>query len=152
MDGRQFLAGKAGRFDLVILNDVLEHIPVGEQVAMLLAVKEALAAGGTLVVRVPNASSLASDFSRYSDITHTSAFSEFSLMQIFDVTGYVDHAFVPDDLEVTFQGWRPWRPWGGLAIRPRLNRWLHLLVYALRGQQPRPTVFGYNVEAYTRKP
>ncbi|MGB6067596.1 MAG: class I SAM-dependent methyltransferase [Desulfomonilaceae bacterium] len=152
IDGRDYVAESKGQYDLIILNDVLEHIPVSDASDLLRQIWTALVPAGTIVVRVPNAGSICAAYSRYLDVTHVTGFTEYSLMQLLDQTGFENHKIVPDDIGIKWHTWRPWKPWRGLAIRPKLNHCLHRIVYWLRGQAPVPTVFGMNLEIYSHKP
>lgn len=136
-DAQELLREMKGQFDLVLLLDVLEHLPTHEQPVMLASIFEALSPGGCLVVRVPNAASVLSAYSRYLDITHKTMFTEFSLMQLLDTVGFQEHRIVEDEIGVKWNIWRPWKPWKGLSILPKLNHVLHRALYSLRGQYPR---------------
>ena len=150
MDGREFLAEKKNLYDLIILNDVLEHIPTGEAVPLLQLIREALRPGGTVALRVPNMANVVAPYSRYLDITHVAGYTEFSLMQLLDLAGFDGHHVVPEDLSL--RSWRPWIPWRGLKLTTRLNILGHEILYWLRHTNPCPTVFGTNVEVYSCKP
>ncbi|MGA2032738.1 MAG: class I SAM-dependent methyltransferase [Thermoguttaceae bacterium] len=151
-EGREFLADKRETYDLIILNDVLEHIPVNEAVPSLAVIREALAPGGRVAVRVPNMASLCASYSRYLDVTHVAGYTEFSLMQVFDRAGFQDHRLVDDGPRFDLKAWNPLAPWHGFQIRLRLNVLLHKVVYSLRTQAPTPRAFGYNLEMYSHKP
>ena len=74
-----FLSARPASFDLVLAFDVIEHIPVPDQIAFLMALRQTLRPGGRLVCRVPNASSPLASHYRFIDWTHTSAFTVTSL-------------------------------------------------------------------------
>jgi 2-polyprenyl-3-methyl-5-hydroxy-6-metoxy-1,4-benzoquinol methylase len=151
-DGAAYLADKERTYELIILNDVLEHIPLQQSANVLAAIYRGLVPGGTLVIRVPNMSNVLAPYSRYMDITHVVGFTEFSLMQVLDQAGFVDHAFLPDDYEWSVRNWRPWVPWRNLALRGRLNILLHKVLYQLRSQTPAASKFAYNLECYSKRP
>jgi len=150
MDGREFLAEKRNLYDLIILNDILEHIPTGEALPLLRLIRDALRPGGTVVIRTPNMANVVAPYSRYLDITHVAGYTEFSLMQLLDLAGFEDHQVVPEDLSLS--SWRPWVPWRGLKLTTRLNIIGHRILYWLRHTNPCPTVYGSNVELYSHKP
>ena len=50
-----FLDQHAGQFDIVLMFDVLEHIPVDEQICIMRFVNLALKPGGRVILQVPNA-------------------------------------------------------------------------------------------------
>ncbi len=61
---------------------MLEHIAKHDIVSSLEAVGGALQLGGTVVIKVPNASNTFGLVARYLDFTHEVAFSEHSLKQV----------------------------------------------------------------------
>jgi SAM-dependent methyltransferase len=78
-DGHSWLANRSEMFDAIFLYDVLEHIPVAEQIAFLADIQSALKPGGTLFLRTPNANSTFGPRYRSIDWTHHCAFTEHSL-------------------------------------------------------------------------
>ena len=151
MDGREYLHNKHNVYDLIILNDVLEHISYEDAIPLLKQLHSALVDGGTLVLRVINASSILSMYSLYLDITHKTLYTEYSLVQLLEQTGFVKNSFVRDNIHI-ISFLRPrWRNHCALLIRHTLNHCLHRFVYWLRGQKPIPTLFGMNIEVYSKK-
>lgn len=151
MDGREFLKSRSCAYDLITLNDVIEHFSPNDALALLEALWTALKDGGRLVIRTPNMSSLLASYSRYLDVTHLAGYTEWSLMQLLDIAGFVDHRLV----ESTWwepRSWRPWLPLRGLGLRPALNHAIHRALYAVRCQYPVPKCFDYNFELYSHKP
>ena len=61
---------------------------------MLSQIRQALAEGGTVVVRVPNMSNVLASFGRYGDATHVTGYTEYSLMQVLDQAGFENHHIV----------------------------------------------------------
>lgn len=150
-EGKEFLANKAESYDLIIVNDVIEHVPVSHASPMIRGIYAALTPGGTVVLRTPNMASVLSAYSRYLDVTHVTGYTEFSIQQILDEGGFIDHQFVQDDWGWRPSTWRPWAPWRGLGVRGAVNHSLHKALYWLRAMQPQPTRFGCNIEVYSRK-
>ena len=74
--------------DCVLLLDVLEHVPVAEQIDFLRACSSALKPGGRLILTVPNASAILSPRWRYNDYTHHSSFTEHSLNFVLRNAGF----------------------------------------------------------------
>jgi len=151
VDGITFLGERRNQYDLITLNDVIEHFPPDRTVPVLECVCGALRPGGRVVVRTPNMSSLLAAFSRYLDATHLAGFTEFSLAQCLDLAGFENPHLLPDPSGWQPRAWRPWTPLRGLAIRGLLNAVAHRLLYAARSQWPRPTRYDYNLEAYADK-
>jgi 2-polyprenyl-3-methyl-5-hydroxy-6-metoxy-1,4-benzoquinol methylase len=152
MDGRQFVRSRPATYDLVILNDVIEHVPVSESVPLLQGICDALVPGGRIVVRTPNMSSLLAGYSRYMDLTHVTGFTEISIVQVLEQAGFVDHQFVRE-----YFGWpprtrRPWVAVRRLNFRGLFNEWLHRILYTARGQCPAATIFSMNLVVYADKP
>lgn len=107
------------RFSLVVLFDVLEHVPVGCQIDFLRAIHAALAPRGTLVLTVPNANAILASRWRYIDYTHLASFTEHSLHFVLRNAGF-------EKIEMANNkglGPMPWRLWHSRA-RVRFRRWL----------------------------
>ncbi len=151
IDAFDYLNETNETFSVVILNDVLEHIPRERTVEILRAIYNVLRPGGVLSVRVPNMSSLLSSYSMYLDFTHLVGFTEFSLMQVFDLAGFSNHQVVHKKRKIKIRSWRPWSPLRGLGLTSIANEYLHKILYRLRSQTPLPTVFDYNLEMWTKK-
>lgn len=82
------LKARRGVFDLISLNDVLEHIPKEEIVPLLSLVRESLKAGGKLILKTPNLGNFFSTYARYKDFTHETGFTERSLRQVLWLAGF----------------------------------------------------------------
>jgi len=85
-----WLEQRVAAFDAIFMFDVLEHIPVDQQIGSLARIHGALRPGGCLFIRVPNASSAFAGRMRWGDWTHTSAFSEHSLDFVLYNAGFRD--------------------------------------------------------------
>lgn len=151
IDAFEYLPSHQSEFDVIILNDVLEHIPREKTIDLLLLINSALKNGGRLIVRVPNMSSILAQYSMCMDFTHIVGFTEFSLMQVFDSAGFNRHQVVKTKFQDHLSGWRPWRPLRGLGLKKLLNDQIHKFFYSIRCQDPKPTVFDYNLEMVTFK-
>jgi SAM-dependent methyltransferase len=78
-DSIEWLNCHKSAFDVVILLDVLEHLPIDRQIDFLKSIYDAMAPCGRLILTVPNANSVLASRWRYIDPTHTSSFTEHSL-------------------------------------------------------------------------
>ena len=75
----EFLEDTSSQYSIILLLDVLEHIPVTDQICFLRALFNRLEDGGRLIVQTPNANAVFAARWRYNDYTHTSSFTEHSL-------------------------------------------------------------------------
>lgn len=83
IDGITFLKENLGIYDVIIFNDVIEHLTKNEIVEMLLAIKDALKNEGIIIIKSPNmANPYTSLASLYIDFTHETGFTELSLKQL----------------------------------------------------------------------
>jgi 2-polyprenyl-3-methyl-5-hydroxy-6-metoxy-1,4-benzoquinol methylase len=89
-DTAAFLARHCESFDIVLLFDVLEHVPPPDQIGFLRAIREALVPGGSIVVQVPNANAAIASRFRYIDWTHHCSFSEHSLDFVLHNAGFTE--------------------------------------------------------------
>jgi 2-polyprenyl-3-methyl-5-hydroxy-6-metoxy-1,4-benzoquinol methylase len=150
-DGKEFLSEHRGEFDLIIMVSVIEHIPADEVVPFLNEARQALVPGGRLVLFAPNMANLTSMWIQFSDITHTTGFTEFSMQQVLDQAGFQDHQIVRQNARDLAQ-WSILRPWRGLGLGKVANDILHRLVYRITGQFPQPSCFAANLEIYSHRP
>jgi 2-polyprenyl-3-methyl-5-hydroxy-6-metoxy-1,4-benzoquinol methylase len=105
---------RRGQFDAVILKDVLEHVPDGEDHALLLALNAALRAGGTLILTVPNANSAFAPRYRYIDPTHQRSYTEHTLAYALRQAGFEATHVGADDV------WAPRSALGAARILVKL--------------------------------
>jgi 2-polyprenyl-3-methyl-5-hydroxy-6-metoxy-1,4-benzoquinol methylase len=123
----EFLATAQNRFDVVVLNDVLEHQTKRRLYKLLRLAYESLTPGGILLARVPNMANpfLATD-SRYLDITHELGFNESSLRQILLMTGFAKVEVYEVDIYV-LGGVLSWLAKGVVKILNGMIRLIFLL-------------------------
>lgn len=72
----------AGKFDRVVLLDVLEHFSAEDGFRLLSMIKRVLGDQGKIVIKVPNASSPWGIHYQFGDLTHKTAFNSESLRQM----------------------------------------------------------------------
>ena len=108
MDALTFLQKNTDLFDLVVMNDIIEHMSKDEALAVLVAVYSRLQKGGRVIIRVPNLSNPMNIRTRYVDLTHEIGFTKESLQQILRVSGF--------SIDSIFGEFTPHRRW--------LARWL----------------------------
>ena len=87
-DTRAYLSDCTERYDVVLLLDVLEHVPVDEQIGLMRALRGALQPAGRVIITVPNATSPLASRWRYGDFTHYSSFTEYSLQFVLLNAGF----------------------------------------------------------------
>ena len=83
-----YLKGYPGRFGLITLFDVLEHIPPQDQIETLRCIHGALAPNGRLIVKVPNASSIVAARWQFIDFTHYTSYTEYSVRYAIRSAGF----------------------------------------------------------------
>jgi len=86
-DLMEFLS-TAPQFDLIVLNDVIEHLPKNEIVDIFCKISEKLTANGQVIIKTGNMSSMVGLRIRYNDFTHTAGFTEYSLKQTLFFAGF----------------------------------------------------------------
>lgn len=96
-DSANYLNNSSTKYDLITAFDVLEHIPVAEQINFLKAVNNALKGGGQLILTVPNANSVLASRNRYIDYTHHVLFTEVSLDFVLYNAGFKEIDIKPLD-------------------------------------------------------
>jgi 2-polyprenyl-3-methyl-5-hydroxy-6-metoxy-1,4-benzoquinol methylase len=147
------LKQRPGRYSVVLLLDVLEHIPVANQIEFLSAIKDAVQEGGRLILQVPNANALFSTAWRYNDFTHTSSFSPLSLKFCVLNAGFRRLAFVPED-KLNRPSFRLWQKrarasWGYWFLE---RLWRSAFEYRFGSlSKDYETLFGLNIVAYADK-
>lgn len=118
------------RFDLIVMNDVLEHIKKEEIIPFLKHARECLKEKGKIIIKVPNASNpfLASN-TRYIDFTHSVSFTEESLSQVLDTAGFKNVVIRPQFIYIFY-----WNPLNYLAILfSKILNFLFRMVFLLYG-------------------
>ncbi len=114
-----FLEGRGGWYDMVLMLDVLEHIPKEDTIPTLSALRRSLKTGGRLLLQVPNMSAVFPALHHFSCLTHQVGFSEHSMAQALRSAGFRDFRFFGFEEIV------------GGGIRMRRNRLLRDLMYRL---------------------
>lgn len=89
-DAFKFLETKKDKFDVVVANDFLEHIQKQKLFEILDLIYNSLKTGGVLLLKVPNMSNPFGLKNRYMDITHEIGFTEFSLSEALEMSGFKD--------------------------------------------------------------
>jgi SAM-dependent methyltransferase len=114
-----FLDRHAGQFDIVLMFDVLEHIPVDEQICMMRFVNRALKPGGRVILQVPNATSMMATWQRHIDFTHWTTFTPVSLSFVLRNAGF-ERIHIPGQGPLRLPRWRLGNQGDGGGLR----RWI----------------------------
>lgn len=123
--------------DRVLLFHVLEHFPSTDGRRLLGAIREHLRDGGQIVIEVPNMSSVTGMNMQCSDLTHATAFTEYSLRQLLDDAGFENASVICSPPPLRW--WRMGRSGSGMAWH--LNHTIHSVLYKLTNSGPRPNCF-----------
>lgn len=92
---------KNNNYEVVILNDVIEHLNKNEVFEVLDGVNRLLVDNGVFLIKTPNmANPYVNTAGRYIDFTHEIGFTEKSMVQILRATGYRDINIVGTDIYV----------------------------------------------------
>lgn len=83
-----YLAAHAGAFDVISLNDVIEHFTQDEMLPTLHALRQALKPGGMVLVKTLNMGNVGGIYMRYNDFTHRVGFTETSIRQVLVAAGF----------------------------------------------------------------
>ena len=81
-DAFDYLAENPGKFDVIILKAVLEHIQKDQVIPLLNDVKSSLKPTGMVIIDVPNMDWVMAQHERYMDFTHEVGFTRESLAQV----------------------------------------------------------------------
>jgi len=77
-----FLRERPATFDVITMNDALEHIELNQLIPTIKAVHHALKPNGLIITKTVNAAYPLGNSARYIDLTHKVAFHEKSLTQL----------------------------------------------------------------------
>ncbi|MGV7227607.1 MAG: class I SAM-dependent methyltransferase [Nitrospirales bacterium] len=100
------LEERSETFDVIFLRDVLEHFHKEDVLPLLKTCRSALRPGGRLVIQVPNGTSPFVGRVLFGDFTHETAYTESSLSQLFQVSGYQDFSVKPFSPVIRKITWR----------------------------------------------
>jgi len=139
-DAIDFLLGHPDEFDGIFLIDVIEHFTLENVFKLFKAALGALKHEGRIIIRTPNMANILGVYSRYMDLTHSSGFTDSSLVELLEVSGFIE-----SKIHLPFKYKSIKR-----ALAEKLNCLLHKLVYKLNNRHM-PLTFGKNVVAFAKK-
>ena len=130
-------------FQVILLIDILEHLPVSELVTVMKRLKEILRPEGTIIIQVPNGACLVS-LNFYSDLTHYRAFTSISLTQLARMSGLTPNSYqeVLPNLPTRKRRWLSRGAWYGL-IKPFTYLYMLATVGNNGGGVYTPNIVGY---------
>lgn len=97
----EFLKEKTDCYDVIVLNDVIEHLTKEEIFDVLSEVKKALKPGGRFLIKTPNmANPFVAAAGRYIDMTHETGFTEASMRQALTAAGFQNITIKGTDIYV----------------------------------------------------
>lgn len=85
-----YLPKHVGAYEMVIANDIIEHLTKDEVFNFLDAIYAALMPGGRVLISAPNASALFGSSAVYIDFTHELGFTPTSLTHVLGLCGFKD--------------------------------------------------------------
>lgn len=144
-DALNWLQQAEGKFDCILLIDVLEHLDLDALMRLGQLMHEKLAPGGRVIVQVPNDLSPFNPY-RQGDLTHLRSFTPQSLQQFFSS---IDLAILG-----VHSAWPARRRFGLIRFllwRALFNPFFFLLFLLLHGRPSCPLVFTGNVIAIAQK-
>lgn len=124
VDALDYLNDKNEIWDLIVMNDILEHIPKIKLMKFLKLVHNSLKQGGTVIVKVPNMANPLGLRSRYIDITHELGFTEDSLYEVLNATGFCNIGLHPTNYPV-----KSIKSFIGKTFQSIVHRGIRLLCY-----------------------
>ena len=144
-----FYSCQAGKYDLVVMSHVLEHLPKEQMIQYLVSIRKLLAVRGSLIVMVPNAQANTGCYWAYEDFTHQTLFTAGSLYYVLRAAGFSEVSFI--DIDCT----------AGVSWPKKIIRQILLGMYTLNltfwnkvtgsaFHRPSPKVFSYEVKAMGR--
>jgi len=135
-----------GKYALITMSHVLEHIPKDQTIDTLVAIKKMLAPGGSFIVMVPNAQSNTGVYWMYEDFTHHLLFTAGSMIYVLQSAGFSSIEFLdPKCLK-------------GLSAFAALKRRFFLRLYEIRlnfwnrttassFHKPSPRIYSFELKA-----
>ncbi|MDD5218370.1 MAG: class I SAM-dependent methyltransferase [Candidatus Omnitrophica bacterium] len=125
----KYLEKKSEHYGVVLMLDVLEHIPPENQIDTMKAVYNSLAPMGRVILTVPNASSIMATRHRYIDYTHYCSFTEHSLSFVLKSAGF-ENVIMANRKPIKHISLKLWKAENRRNIRKWIIRWLWRQVLA----------------------
>lgn len=137
------------KFDVILLNHIIEHISKDKIIATLAFIRnDLLAANGKILLSVPNAQSNTGCYWAYEDWTHTTLFTSGSLFYVLRAAGFEKVNFLDIDCSAG-KGFISWLRKPLLALY-RANHYFWNKVTCSYYHEPSPKIFSYEIKAMAR--
>jgi 2-polyprenyl-3-methyl-5-hydroxy-6-metoxy-1,4-benzoquinol methylase len=101
----KYLAKNKGKYELIIANDIIEHLTKNEVIQLLDAIYAALKPGGKVIINTENAASLFGASRVFIDFTHEQGFTPISLSQVLRVCDFEQVRIYPNSPVHSFSSW-----------------------------------------------
>lgn len=90
-------------FDIIVMNDLIEHLSKEQVILALDLICKNLSINGKVIIKVVNAANpVLGNSSRYLDFTHEVGFTEESLSQVLEICEFKDIAVYPQNIYVFY--------------------------------------------------
>jgi 2-polyprenyl-3-methyl-5-hydroxy-6-metoxy-1,4-benzoquinol methylase len=119
-----------GFCDVILLIDVIEHLPADIALQLMCLLRSKLPKGGRVLIQTPNAFSLFQP-TFWGDLTHSKLYSTASLSQLFNLSGFEAHSFFAMPCRVHTVSSAVRRVMWELVVRPAILLF-HLVAYGNR--------------------
>lgn len=150
IDDIEALRPNAGKYDLVIMTHVLEHIPKAKAIATAKHVRDVLLTeAGAYYLAVPNAQSNTGCYWAYEDFTHETLYTAGSLSFVLSCAGFKETVFLDADGLGSEGGWKRLARKALLSLyRRNIAFWNRVTGSSYHG--PSPVIFTYELKAIAR--
>ncbi|MFQ5849163.1 MAG: class I SAM-dependent methyltransferase [Candidatus Binatia bacterium] len=141
-----YLDGKEVAFDVIVMNDFIEHVSKNEVLSLLRMVYQSLKSRGKIIIKTPNLGSPLTVPGCYADFTHEHGFSEHSLAQVLSVVGFQSICCLQEEIGL----YQPLFFLKKLLVWP-LRAGFRLFLYLLE-VNPVPKIISANIICTAEKP
>lgn len=137
------------KYNLVIMQHVLEHMPKEHVIDVLRDIKNHLVDGGGVIITVPNAQSSTGSYWAYEDFTHHTLFTAGSLYYVLYKAGFTDINLLDKDCLDGVSGYKKYARLVLLKIyRARIDFWNR--VTGSSYHKPSPVVNSFEIKMYAK--
>lgn len=104
IDAFEFLKTNKNNFDLIVMNDIIEHLTRDEIIEILKLIYNNLNQGGKIFVKTPNmANPILGVHGRYIDFSHKIGFTEESLSQVLRISEFKNVKIIPQNIYIFYR-------------------------------------------------